>query len=214
MYYLPVYITLCASRRQLKELYGTGSGLHRHHIIPKHSGGADTDDNFTYLTPREHIIAHFLLWKICNSPNDLRSMHMLGAKLSVEYRRIVGMFCRDNKLGIHGASSDERRVWQNRGRQTQKESGDTNSFYFWSTKEGRKKRAAMGGHVGGKKQAALGLGIHNPEVRERACSLGGKSHIGKVWVHRGDKRTRIQQSVLDEYLTNGWTRGTGLVSGT
>ena len=79
-----VFINLCQSKKQLKESWGKGSGLHRHHIIPVHSGGTDEESNFTYLTVREHIIAHFLLWKIHRNPNDLRSMHMLGANLSSE----------------------------------------------------------------------------------------------------------------------------------
>jgi len=36
----------------------------RHHIIPKSMGGNDKNDNLIYLTPREHFIAHWLLWRI------------------------------------------------------------------------------------------------------------------------------------------------------
>ena len=35
----------------------------RHHILPKCMGGVD-ENNITYLTPREHYIAHWLLCKI------------------------------------------------------------------------------------------------------------------------------------------------------
>jgi hypothetical protein len=37
-------------------------GYHRHHIIPKHQGGSDDDDNIEYLTPSEHSQAHYELW--------------------------------------------------------------------------------------------------------------------------------------------------------
>jgi hypothetical protein len=70
---------------------------------------------------------------------------MLGAKLTPAQRKITGEFCRDNKLGFHGASSVQRREWAKRGLETQKLSGDKNSFYWWSTEEGRRKRASMGG---------------------------------------------------------------------
>ena len=207
MYYISLYNNLCSSRSQLKEHWGKGSGLHRHHIKPRHMGGIDDDQNFTYLTLREHIIAHFLLWKIYKNPNDLRSMHMLGAELSVEQRRAVGIFCRNNKLGFHGCSADDRAEWRTRGLRTQKKSGDTNSWYFWSTEEGRKKRASMGGKIGGKKQAELGLGFHNPEVRKKACSLGGKSHVGKVWVNKQGSNKRVSKENLQSFLDEGWTRG-------
>jgi hypothetical protein len=36
----------------------------RHHIVPKSMGGTNEDYNLVYLTPRQHFIAHWLLWKI------------------------------------------------------------------------------------------------------------------------------------------------------
>ena len=35
-----------------------------HHILPKCLGGLNTKDNLVLLTPREHFIVHFVLWKI------------------------------------------------------------------------------------------------------------------------------------------------------
>lgn len=35
----------------------------KHHIIPKCLGGSDKKSNFVLFTPREHVIAHRLLWK-------------------------------------------------------------------------------------------------------------------------------------------------------
>mgnify|MGYP003333283661 CR=1 FL=1 len=209
MNYLSIYHNLCSSRSQLKERWGKNSGLHRHHILPKHVGGLDEETNYTYLTVKEHVLAHRLLWKIYKNPNDLRSMQMLGANLTIEQRRQIGLFCRDNNLGFFKASKEDKRKWRLKGLETQKVSGDTNSFYFWSTFEGRKKRASMGGSVGGKKQAELGLGFHNPEIRKKACSMGGKSHIGKIWIHKGDKKTRIQKDNLESYLNEGWLLGSG-----
>jgi hypothetical protein len=34
-----------------------------HHIIPKSMSGSDDSDNLIKLTPREHFIAHLILWK-------------------------------------------------------------------------------------------------------------------------------------------------------
>ena len=79
--YSKIYYTLCQKRKQLINEWVSGSNLHRHHIIPKHSGGTDNLENYTYLTIREHIIAHFLLWKMHKNINDLRAMKMLPEKL-------------------------------------------------------------------------------------------------------------------------------------
>ena len=115
-FYHKVYYTLCESGRQRKSEYNRYSGLHKHHIIPKHLGGNEDDHNYTYLSMREHIIAHFLLWKMYRNPNDLRSMKMLGAKLTYQQRKIIGLYCRDNNIGIFGASEHDKRNWENRNR--------------------------------------------------------------------------------------------------
>jgi len=70
--------------------YKKKSGLHKHHIIPKHSGGGDNEENFSYLTEREHFIVHYLLWKINHNVNDLWSAQFLRKKFYIpkEIRRI------------------------------------------------------------------------------------------------------------------------------
>jgi hypothetical protein len=140
-----IYISICERGKQRKKVYTKYSGLHCHHIIPKHAGGTDDEDNLTYLTVREHIIAHYLLYRLHKHPNDLRSMHMLGARLSTYQRKITGMFCRDNKIGIHGASCEQKKAWSLKGIETQRLQTHKNTFYYWSTPEGRSERAKMGG---------------------------------------------------------------------
>lgn len=143
--YLEIYNNLCSKGKERANIYGYGSELHAHHIIPKHCNGSDDKDNITYLKVREHIIAHFLLWKINKNPNDLRSMYMLGAKLTSKHRHEIGIFCRDNKIGYHKLTKEERRIYGAIGLETQKASNSENTFYFWSTEEGRRRRASLGG---------------------------------------------------------------------
>ena len=201
--YSTIYYNLCNSKSQLKDKWCKGSGLHRHHIIPEHSGGLDEDSNFTYLTVREHIIAHYLLYKMNKNPNDLRSMRMLGAKLTPEQRRIVGIWCRDNNIGIHSATLEQKSEWQNKGRQTQKESGDTNSFYYWSTEEGRKERASLGGKAslssGNNKQFEYWM---SPEGRKERAKLGAASS-GKKSITNGVINRKLKtEEERQEFIKN------------
>jgi len=189
-----------------------GSGIHRHHILPKHMGGLDEDNNYTYLYPREHQIAHFLLWKIYKNPNDLRSMHMLGAKLTISQRKIVGIWCRDNKIGIHGSSSENRKQWALKGLETQKESNNKKTFYYWSTETGRKERCALGGKSGSKTQIKNKIGIFDSNKRTEYAKLGGQSLKGMICVTNGIHRTRIKPHLLDEYVSNGYRLGFTLFS--
>jgi hypothetical protein len=71
-FYSKIYYNICKKGKEAKNQYKSFSDLHKHHIIPKHSGGNDDESNLTYLTIREHIIAHYLLWKIHKNTNDLR----------------------------------------------------------------------------------------------------------------------------------------------
>lgn len=212
--YSAIYYSLCQKRSQLKESWHPGSNLHRHHVIPKHSGGTDEDSNYTYLTIREHIIAHFLLWKIHRNPNDLRSMKMLGANITSKQRKIMGEWCRDNKIGFHNATPEQRKEWSKKGLQTQKNNNDKNSFYYWSTKDGQKERASMGGKIGGKKQKEHKLGWHQPHIQLKAASLGGRSHKGKRCMYRpGDKSfIRVKPEDVFVRLQNGFIFGSPIKS--
>jgi hypothetical protein len=69
--YKAIHDNLVNSRKHLKEEWKpTHSGLERHRILPAHQGGKYTEDNCTYLTHREHYLAHFLLWKLYGDIRD------------------------------------------------------------------------------------------------------------------------------------------------
>ena len=172
------YNNLCHNGKQRKNEYIKYSGLHCHHIIPKHAGGTDEEDNLTYLTLREHIIAHYLLYRINKHPNDLRSMYMLGAYLSIPRRKIIGEYCRDNKLGFHSASPEQRRTWSAKGIETQKVSGIKNTFYYWSTPDGRSERASLGGAVSCKTNEAFirQQGAFKDKTKARAAGMKAPKH--------------------------------------
>jgi len=197
-----IYNNLCRSRSQLKNLWVKGSNIHRHHIIPKHQGGLDEETNYTYLSVREHIIAHYLLWKIHKKPNDLRAMHMLGCNLTSEQRKTIGIWCKDNNIGIFDPTKNFKSEWSKRGAKTQmdKKIGIHNPDNF-------KKNASFGGKAGAKIQMDKKIGIHNPDNFKKNSSLGGKALKNMVCVTNGKHRTRIHPERLEEFLSNGYIKG-------
>ena len=209
--YTKIYYTLCNNRKQLKESYKRFSGLHRHHIIPKHSGGNDAEENVTYLTVREHIIAHFLLWKIHRNPLDIGAMHMLGAKISPDQRSLLGKWCALNNIGIHSDAYKNNKQLQSL---RCKNSAATQKHLKVGTfsKSGRTALAICGGKVGGNVQYTNKQGIHNPLNFKKNASLGGKALRGMLCVTNGQHRTRIRPERLDEFLANGYTLGFTLSS--
>lgn len=45
-------------------------GGEKHHILPKHAGGTDDQSNLIFLTPTEHLIAHWVRWEVFGDIND------------------------------------------------------------------------------------------------------------------------------------------------
>lgn len=208
MIYNTIYFNLCQRGKFRKKDWKPKSNIHKHHIIPKHNNGKDIEENYTYLTIREHIIAHFLLWKIYKNPNDLRSMKMLGAKLTYTYRKTIGEYCRDNKIGFFSdLYKNDRKKWAKKGLDTQEKNNNKNSFYYWSTEKGRKERASLGGKKGTKTQIKNKIGIFDISKKSEYASIGGKSLKGMICVTNGTHRTRIKPEKLEEYLNKGYKRG-------
>lgn len=57
-----------------------------HHIIPRHSGGLDTDCNLVRMLPEEHFMAHFIRYNAYENSNDFISVRfMLNGFMSKNY---------------------------------------------------------------------------------------------------------------------------------
>jgi hypothetical protein len=201
-FYSQIYYKLCNENVNNKIHYCRGSNIHKHHIIPRHAGGGEDESNFTYLSVRQHIIAHFLLWKMHRMVNDLRSMHMLGAKLTYEQRSIVGKWCHENKIGMFSFSKEEKAEIsrKNGKRAKERKTGIHNPETF-------SKFASLGG------KASI-VSLNNPwsywaskEGRSKRAQMGGRIHTGKVWIHKGDTTTRCLFNEIEEKMNEGWQYG-------
>lgn len=85
MNYLKIYKQLIEKRRFTDRLISykddpSQQYSERHHIIPRSLGGSDKKHNLVRLLPREHYIAHLLLWKIA---------YNLFGEHSVRYKQVL-----------------------------------------------------------------------------------------------------------------------------
>jgi hypothetical protein len=94
-----IYHNIIEEGRKRKLKYKRKSGLHKHHIIPRHSGGNDDEENFSYLTEREHYIVHYLLWKINHNVNDLWSAQFLRKKFYIPKEIRKSQASKGGKIG-------------------------------------------------------------------------------------------------------------------
>ena len=73
----------------------------RHHILPKSMGGTDVEDNLVYLTLREHVLAHHLLWRIHRNPSMAFAFTMMSrraGKNPEEIRKAQSLINKGRKL--------------------------------------------------------------------------------------------------------------------
>ena len=80
MNYQCIYDRLIFKRKHLELLTKTNKNhYHRHHIVPLSMNGEDSSTNIVILTPKEHFVAHHLLWKIYKNDQMFYAMlYMLG----------------------------------------------------------------------------------------------------------------------------------------
>jgi len=201
--YSSIYNKLIQEGVNKKNLWKKGSGLHRHRIHPGFENGTYDDENCTYLTVREHKIVHWLRWKLYGSYGDLSSARLLGANLTPEQRAACGRWCAENGIGFHDAKWDSLRgEWGRKGAQVQIDNkigihdpanavkyasiggkasiaSKNNPWSYWASEEGRRERA----------------------------HLGGKSHIGKIWISRDGQTTRCLEEEFLDKVDEGWSFG-------
>lgn len=70
------------NRSKCNEIY-----YEKHHIIPRHMGGDDADTNLVLLTFREHILSHYLLWRIYGCDGD-RLMVLMRSNQTEEAQKL------------------------------------------------------------------------------------------------------------------------------
>lgn len=100
-------------------------GMETHHILPKHAGGDDSEENLVNLTYREHTLAHRLLYKIHGRDGDYLAYRLMSGLCEdrlFELRSLAG------KLGgaVNKQSGHMSRVGKQYGKvngQRQHESG-------------------------------------------------------------------------------------------
>ncbi len=206
MNYLKVYCNLI---RKAENRTPPESFIERHYVFPK---GIFGDNNrIVLLTPREHYITHLLLEKIYIKRYGVSDKNTKKMTLAC-----VMMKNRSEKYNSHLYEQVRVRYIKNMKEkhidiETQKQEylqNNTKNFYYWSTEEGRKERASLGGKQRASKE--FNYWASNQGRKERA-SLGGKAHKGKKVMHLPGTKgwKRILPEDVDNKLNEGWKFGTG-----
>jgi hypothetical protein len=93
--------------------------MHKHHIVPRHSGGSDSPENIALLTVEEHAEAHRQLFlQFGRWEDELAYKGLLGLVTKEEATRIVNSHtARKTFTGVAKSEEQKRRISEsNRGK--------------------------------------------------------------------------------------------------
>ena len=86
MNYQKIYDALVQKRRENPAIKTEPGTVECHHILPKSLGGSNDKSNIVNLTPKEHFVAHHLLWKIYQNSEMALAFKLM---VNMKYGRIT-----------------------------------------------------------------------------------------------------------------------------
>lgn len=161
-----------------------------HHILPKSLGGSNDKDNLIALTPRQHYIAHWMLWKIHGGKMSNAFFFMNNHK---SYKK---MYSRGyEKLRDESVKnlSGKNAAWY--GKKFPKEMREKQS-------NARKLFLQKDGVLDSIRQQIKKV---RPSADDYKKSSKTMSQL--IWVNDGIRSYRLKPEVAEEKLSNGFMRG-------
>ena len=206
----------------------------RHHVIPKSLGGSNKKENLIKLTPREHYVAHLLLFKITSGKNrskmafalfrfSPRGSNRYGNSRTYErFRKEVSSVMAGKNNPFYGRTLTE----EHRRKISGKNSGmyGKSNYSIWVEEYGVEEANSRYNKWYENKLKKLKFGSDNPAYgkprtneqkknhSKRMSGLGNPRYGKKLfWIQKEDKSIQVELESLEEYLEKGWIRGRGRV---
>jgi len=161
-----------------------------HHIVPRSMGGSDDKNNLIKLTPRQHYIAHWILWKIHKGKmahafffmNNLSKSRRIGSK---GYEKL--------RLDALQSLSGENAVWYGKKFPEQMRKNQSKARERYLKKDGvldsiRKQFASV-----------------RPSAEDYRKSSKTMSEL--IWINDGVRSYRVKPDVAKTKLENGFVYG-------
>lgn len=192
--------------------------LHKHHILPKHDGGAE-DGEVVYCTIRDHARAHYFRYCVYRQSYDWMAYLGLVGRTDELQREITKRIIETNRARLNGPFNQQ---WQKEMANRKK-----SSYYFQQNPEFAKSIASAGGKIGGKtmtdkkkevlKQNGLNLGTNygrkggmkhqHPLTKKRLNSIiEWKHESGLVVMTEPQETVGDLVNILNSYVPNSIKR--------
>lgn len=176
-------------------------GFHLHHIIPRSLGGSDEVSNLIRLTPREHYIAHLILWKCGTEPMARAFLYMTNCDdlLHLKNSRTFEKLCLEGyNYGMIWIHKDEIE------KIITKEDFEKYEKKGWN--KGRKENLDSGRDVSGSLNPMYGK-THTDRTREKLSLSAAEYCKNSRWMNDGIDDLFVHSTKQNEYLIKGYTFG-------
>jgi hypothetical protein len=115
-----------------------GKIYHKHHIIPRSSGGGDSENNLVTLEYKDHVIAHYILYKSNPTNSNWIAYRLMSGidedkKQLVEQLKLEAISKRD--LGKIGSKKSVKKAMKKRAKTIAKMTPEERSQKFGNHKE-------------------------------------------------------------------------------
>jgi len=177
---------------------------HKHHIIPKHSGGGDEPENLIELTVEQHALAHLKLFEQNGNPKDYCAYKLLSGQGDKFFEtaslggKIQGAINRDsghmNRIRL--LVDEEKRIANAKKTMFERRN---NCFL---DPEKRRICQSKGGTIGGRKNAASG---HLKRISVESAKIRSEKMKNRILINNGSETKMIPESDFDLYP--GWNKG-------
>lgn len=156
---------------------------HKHHIIPKHSGGTDDPSNLIELTVEEHAEAHRLLWEKYGKREDY--IAWVGLSKSIGKEEIIKLV-----LSMAGKKSSGFKGKSHSIDHMNKLKEINTGNRYWSDRKHKEESKKLIG-------------------QKNSISQKGKrnSQFGTCWVTNGSENKKIKKEELDIWIELGYYKG-------
>lgn len=172
---------------------------HKHHIIPKHMGGTDDEDNLVELTREEHAQAHLKLYEQYGKKQDLGAYLLLTGQ--TDEAQLVACSIGGQIQGKRNAESGHmvniQKIGSSIGGKKSSEICREKRVNAFFDPVLRNEIARKGGQTQGKNNAESG---HLKKIAQ----LPNKRNEGLIWITDGVSNRMINKT---EKIENGWRKG-------
>lgn len=225
MNYSRIYDQLINKRKTISLLKNKDKYIEKHHIIPRCMNGTNDFSNLIYLTPKEHYIAHLLLYKIYENTDykyNLLKALLCMTEANKKHRKIFASSRTYQQLRLDYYKSDFSIKCAKKGhlKFLEKTTIEDRLNFIKITKEKyRKWREKLTseeyqkifGHL---KTTFLGK-HHSLETKQKMRNshpdVSGRKNpqFGKCWICNDSTRESktIKKEELESYISMGWRKG-------